>query len=145
MTAVWGPLLIGLLAAGASADDTPVRPLGDLAREAAAVVLGRVERTTRYDTEGVRLHRLRALRVLSGRLRDPDPDILEIRDGSNGNAPLAVGRRVIVLLRDGPPLSTFGDDLPRIPCFVPVGGAGGVIAVNSDADVEAVEATLATH
>jgi len=142
MRAAAALVVAGALAAGAaSAAGGPApRPLGELARAADAVVLGRVERTVRWDSEGLRLHRLRALRVLHGRLRDPD--VLEIRHGSTGIPALAVGRRVIVLLRDGPPLTQFDEDLPRIPCFVTVSGPDGVIAVDSDADVEAAETAI---
>lgn len=131
-------LALVALAGLALAEEAADSPLRILVRRADAVVLARVERTLRYDDSGVRVHRLRPLRVIAGRLHDPQPDVIEVRPSREAPPALTVGGRAVVLLRPGPPLTDFDPDLPRMACHTLVGGAAGAISVASDEEAETV-------
>jgi HEAT repeat protein len=121
---------------------TGARPLRLLAADAQAVVLADVTRTESFDEDRLRLHRLRVERVLRGRLDGGDAAVVELRGGGGRTPLLTEGEHAVLLLRPAPPLTYLAQHLPEGRYLEPVSGRDGVVAVASDADVEALEAVI---
>lgn len=119
------------------------RPLRTLATGAAAVVLGDVVRIESYDEDRLRVYRIRVVRVLRGRLDEPEPALVEMRGSSQRPPLLADGERVVLLLERAPRITYLVQHLPEAALYAPVGGRDGVVRVGSETEVEGVERALA--
>ena len=119
------------------------RPLRQLAAQATAVALIDAARTESYDQDRLRVHRVRVVRVLRGRLDAPAPGVVEVRGGSTRPPLLTEGERVVMLLRPVAPLTYLAEHLPAGDYLEAVAGREGIVPVGSDAEVGAVEHALA--
>jgi hypothetical protein len=123
---------------------TGVRPLRLLAAEASAVLVGDVTRTESYDEDRLRVHRIRVQRVLRGRLDEVEAGVLDIRGALQRPPLLTDGERVVLLVRPAPTLTYLTQHLPAGRYFSPVSGRDGIVAVGSEAELEALEAAIAS-
>jgi HEAT repeats len=128
---------------GGAVATTGVRPLGQLAAEATAIVLATVSRSETYDEGRLRLHRLRVERVIRGRLEEPEPGIVDILGDPSRPPLVGEGERAVFLLRPQPPLSYLDQQLPAAPRFATVAARDGILPVGSEAEVDAIERALA--
>jgi HEAT repeat protein len=113
-----------------------------LAADATAVFVGTAIRTESYDEDRLRVHRLAVERVLRGRLEETEPGLVDLRGATQRPALVADGERVVAFVRPAPDQSYLRQHLPTGPWVVTVSGRDGVVPVQSDADVEAVDAAI---
>lgn len=142
LTATAGAQQTGTRQAPPPAEPNVVRPLRVLATEATSIALADVTRSETYDEDRLRVHRLRVVRVLRGRLDEPEVGVIEMR-AAGGPDLLAAGEHAVFLLAPAPSYSYLQQHLPLGRYLQTVGGRDGVVRIGAEGEVEAVERVIA--
>jgi len=121
---------------------TGTQPLRLLVAQASAVVVADVARSEVFDEDALRVHRLHVTRVLRGRVDVPEPGVVEVRGASRRPPLLAQGEHGVFLLHPAAPSSYVTEKTGTSDWLALVAARDGIVPVDSDADLAAVEAAI---